>query len=150
MNTLFIKFRFKIRTGIANYQNISIIKKNLIVLTARIENNKNNADSKRLYSQRVSVDTTVTTTRNNYTKAIRISNTWERNNNAGSSQPKNPDYLKLTYYNCGKKNYISPNYRSPKKQDFSNSNNISIISVIDLKNTERSTLALPRRNANKK
>ena len=84
-------------------------------MTIRIENNKNNADFKRLYSQRIFVNTTAIIIRNNYTKTIYILNTWKRNNNAGSSQPKNSNYLKLTYYNCGKKDYISPNYRILKK-----------------------------------
>ena len=84
-------------------------------MITRIENNKNNADFKRLYNQRVSVDTTAITIRDNYIKAIRISNTWERNNNAGFSQFKNPDYSGLICYNCGKKGYIFPNYRIPKK-----------------------------------
>ena len=84
-------------------------------MIARIENNKNNAGFKRLYNQRISVDTTATIIRDNYIKTIRILNTWERNNNADSSQSKNSDYLELTYYNCGKKGYISPNYRILKK-----------------------------------
>ena len=75
MDTLFIKFRSKIYTNIVNYQDISIIKKDLIVLTARIENNKNNINFKRLYSQRVFVNTTAIIIRNNYIKAIRILNT---------------------------------------------------------------------------
>ena len=115
MNTLFIRFYFKIYTGIANYQDIPAIRKNLIVLVIRIENNKNNADFKRLYSQRIFVNMTATTIKNNYTKIIYILNTWERNNNAGFSQFKNPNYLELIYYNYDKKDYISPNYRILKK-----------------------------------
>ena len=65
-------------------------------------------------------------------------------------QPKNPNYSKLIYYNYDKKDYISPNYRVLKKQNFFNSNNISVISVINLKNTKRSTLTLSRRDVNKK
>ena len=75
IDTLFIRFRPKIYTDIANYQDISIIKEDLIALTTRIENNKNNANFKRLYSQRISVDTTAITIRDNYIKAIRILNT---------------------------------------------------------------------------
>ena len=84
----------------------------------RIENNKNNVDFKRLYSQRIFVDTTATIIRDNYIKTIRILNTWKRNNNAGFLQPKNLNYLKLIYYNCGKKDYISSNYRILKKIEF--------------------------------
>ena len=84
-------------------------------MAARIENNKNNINFKRLYNQRISVDTTATIIKNNYIKIIRILNTWERNNKAGFSQPKNSNYLELIYYNYNKKNYISPNYRVSKK-----------------------------------
>jgi hypothetical protein len=121
---LFIKFRSKLRAALTNYQNLLIIKKELLILTNRLKNNmKKTIDAQTTFDSR-SIDFKTSQhknrekekKRNNKNSFNDKSKTRNRRKNIDEKKRKRANHSHLICHKCNEVEHIATNYFDLKKK----------------------------------
>ncbi len=122
MTHLFIKLRSKLRATLINYQNLSIIKKRLLILTCRLKNNmKKTVDAQATFDNRSNDFKSANSKKKkkddtkNDKKSQNDESKNKRDLNVDSKKRKRSDHFNLICHICQKTNHISLNCLDLKK-----------------------------------